>query len=84
MRGAIFSSLAVLSGASREEGTDVFCLLQAGLAGRSMIKEDWNADTGDKALLPSLEKVLRLGGDSYGDGVCLLFPFLPPAGVPAT
>ncbi|XP_027490594.1 interleukin-6 receptor subunit beta-like isoform X3 [Corapipo altera] len=35
----------------------MFCLLQAGLAGHSMIEEDWNVEMGDEALLPSLEKV---------------------------
>lgn len=58
----------------------MFCLLQAGLAACSMFEEDWNAEIGDEALLPSLQKVLRLGGGTAMamEYICFSISFLQP------
>lgn len=77
-RCAIFSCFAVSCGAWREPGADVFCLLRAGLAGRSMIEEDWNAEIGDEGLLPSLEKVWVGGAAMAMEYVCFSIPSSDP------
>lgn len=77
VRGAIFPSFAALCGARRETDGDVFCPSRAGLAGRSMIEEDWNAEIGDEALLPSRENVLSGGrGGQVWQWRMFPFPFL--------
>ena len=66
------------TGGRQGVAANVFCLLQADLAGHSMNPEDWNAEMGDEAspILPPLEQVW--GGNCWAVVCLLLFPLLPP------